>query len=68
MRRWGPCQVPLSSDLLGRLPVLQSAIQQDLPLPVHGGLGGTADIITGDTRGGRNNPRSHGGRHFCPPR
>jgi len=40
--------------LLGRWPALQSAIRQDPPSPAHGGLDGTADIITGDTRGAEN--------------
>src|SRR5262245_10077141 len=54
MPHWVPCRVPSYLDLLGRSPALWLAIQQAPLLPAHGGLGGTADIITGGTRDDRN--------------
>jgi hypothetical protein len=54
MPHWVLCRALSYLDQLGRSPALWLAIQQVPLLPAHGGLGGTADIITGGTRDVRN--------------
>ena len=53
MPHWAPCRVPSCSDPWARSQVLSSVTRQAPLLPAHGGLGGTADLITGGTRDAR---------------